>query len=241
MPSLKRYLPLAALGMVAAILLASGAARYLSLDALREHYAFLHGLARDDLVGSLLIFVGVFIVVTGVNFPGALILTLTGGLLFGIWLGAAATVIGETLGALVVFLVVRSSLGVALRERAERSDGRLKALMDGAGADAFGYVLTLRLLPVAPFWLVNLVAALANVPLRAYVLATFLGIIPATLIYSGVGAGIGHVIARGEAPNLGLLLDPLVIGPLIGLAALSLATTLVQRRRRQARNSQGPG
>lgn len=171
------------------------------------------------------------------SIPGALFLTLAGGFLFGTWIGGSATVVGATIGAVLVFAIVRTSLGEALRERAEASGGRLKAVMDGVRDGAFGYILTLRLIPLAPFWLVNVASALANAPLPAYALATLIGIMPATFIYSSVGAGIGQVLARGGEPNLKIIFEPYVLGPLVALGLLSLGTTLFQRLRGSKRSA----
>jgi uncharacterized membrane protein YdjX (TVP38/TMEM64 family) len=101
--------------------------------------------------------------------------------------------------------------------------------MDGLQQGAFGYILTLRLIPLFPFWLVNIACALAHAPLRAYTLATLLGILPATFIYSGIGAGLGAVIRQGGQPDLGIILKPEILGPLLGLGLLSLGGTLYQR------------
>jgi len=111
------------------------------------------------------------------------------------------------------------------------SDSRRPVKIDGVAAGAFGYILTLRLIPLAPFWLVNVAAALAHAPLGPYALATFIGIMPATFIYSGIGAGIGDLLARNEAPDLGVIFQPNILGPLVALGLLSLGVTLYQRRR----------
>lgn len=231
MQTLRRFGPLALLVGVVIAVFASGANRFLSLEALRSQEATLRALIEANLPLSLLAFVAVYAAATAVSFPGAVILTLAGGYLFGTWVGGTATVIGATLGAIAVFYVVRTSLGEALRARAEANGGRLKAVIDGVRDGAFGYILTLRLIPVAPFWLVNVAAALAHAPFRAYALATLFGIMPATYIFSGVGAGIDALVARGESPDLGILFDPKILGPLIALGVLSLATTLFQRHR----------
>lgn len=228
---LKRYGPLAVLVVAVIAVFASGANRYLSLDALRNNEDTLRGLIASNLPLALLAFVGVYAAATAVSFPGAVILTLAGGYLFGTWVGGAATVVGATLGAIAVFYVVRTSLGHTLRTRAEASGGTLKAVIDGVRDGAFGYILTLRLIPLAPFWLVNVASALANAPLRAYALATLIGIMPATFIYSGVGAGIDALVARGETPDLGVIFDPRIFLPLVALGLLSLATTVFQRLR----------
>ena len=228
---LRRFLPLLLLVALVVAVFASGVTRYLSFEALQTHEAALRAFVSANLILALLSFMAVYAVATAISLPGGLILTLTGGYLFGPWIGGGATVVGATIGAVLVFYAVRTSLGEVLRRRAEASGGTLKAVIDGVQAGAFGYILTLRLVPLAPFWLVNIAAALAHAPLRAYALATFLGIMPATFIYSGIGAGIGDLIARGETPNAGAIFEPRVLLPLIGLGLLSLGTTLYQRRR----------
>lgn len=231
MKQVKRFLPLVVLIVAVIAIFASGVTRYLNLEALQANEAGLRGFIDDNLILALLAFIGVYAIATAVSLPGAIILTLAGGYLFGTWVGGSATVIGATIGAVAVFYAVRTSLGEALRARAEASGGMLKKVIDGVGQGAFGYILTLRLIPLAPFWLVNVAAALAHAPLRAYALATFIGIMPATFIYSGIGAGIGALVARGEAPNLGVIFEPKVLLPLVALGLLSLGTTLYQRRK----------
>ena len=232
MDRLKRFIPLALLLAAVIAVFASGVTRYLNLEALQANEAALRDFIDANLVLALLTFVGIYALATALSVPGAVILTLAGGYLFGTWIGGAATVVGATIGAILVFYAVRTSLGEALRERAEASGGTLKKVIDGVRQGAFGYILTLRLIPLAPFWLVNVAAALAHAPLRAYALATFLGIMPGTFIYSGIGAGIGALVARGETPDLGVIFEPRVLLPLVALGLLSLGTTLYQRRRK---------
>lgn len=234
MDSIRRFAPLAVLIVAVIAVFASGVGRYLNLEALQTHEATLRGFITDNLALALLAFMAAYALATAVSFPGAVILTLAGGYLFGTWIGGTATVIGATLGSVMVFYVVQTSLGAALRAKAEADGGTLKKVIDGVGQGAFGYILTLRLIPLAPFWLVNVAAALAHAPLRAYALATFIGIMPATFIYSGIGAGIGALVARGETPDLGVIFEPRVLLPLVALGLLSLGTTLYQRRRKQS-------
>lgn len=231
MDKIKRFLPLVVLIVAVIAIFASGVGRYLNLEVLQTHETALRGFVDDNLILALLAFVGVYALATAVSFPGAVVLTLAGGYLFGTWIGGSATVVGATIGSILVFYVVQTSLGEALRAKAEADGGTLKKVIDGVRDGAFGYILTLRLIPVAPFWLVNVAAALANAPLKAYALATLFGIMPATFIYSGIGAGIGAVIARGETPDLGVIFEPKVLLPLVALGLLSLGTTLYQRRK----------
>jgi uncharacterized membrane protein YdjX (TVP38/TMEM64 family) len=231
MARFRRFVPLLILLLAVVAVFASGATRYLNLEALQANEAALRAFVDQQLPLALLTFVVVYALATAVSLPGATILTLAGGYLFGTWIGGTATVAGATIGAVLVFYAVKTSFGQALRDKAEASGGRLKSVIDGVQAGAFGYILTLRLIPLAPFWLVNVAAALAHAPLRAYAAATFIGIMPATFIYSGIGAGIGELLARGETPDLGVIFSPTVLGPLVALGLLTLATTIYQRMR----------
>lgn len=226
----KRYLPLFLLAIVLAIILFSGFTKYLGLSTLKENGVELSAFVDRHAVLALVLYVAIYALATAVSIPGAAILTLGGGYLFGTWVGGAATVIGATIGAVIIFYAVRTSLGASLRARAEASGGRLKAVIDGVRDGAFGYILTLRLIPIAPFWLVNVAAAIAHAPFGAYTLATVIGIIPGTFIYCGIGAGIGDVLARDEAPDLGIVFEPQVFLPLLALGLLTLGATLYQRR-----------
>ena len=237
MTAIKRYGPVILLLVAVAAVFASGATRYISLEALQTHEATLRDFIGAYLPLALLAFVALYALATALSIPGAVILTLAGGYLFGTWVGGTATVIGATLGSIAIFYVVQTSFGQVLRARAEANGGTLKTVIDGVRDGAFGYILTLRLIPVAPFWLVNVAAALADAPLKAYALATLIGIMPATFIYSGVGAGIDAVIARGETPDLGVIFDPKILLPLVALGLLSLGTTLFQRFRAKSGKS----
>jgi len=233
---LKRLWPLAVLGLLIAAIMLSGATRFLNLESLQTHEAVLRAFIREHLLISLLVFMAAYAGSTAASLPGASVLTLAGGFLFGTWVGGSATVLGATVGAVLVFYAVRTSLGATLRDKAERDGGRLKSMLDGIRDGAFGYILTLRLMPIAPFWLVNVAAGAAHAPVRAYALATFLGIMPATFIFSGIGAGLGAVLARGGEPDLAIFAQPAVILPLAALGLLSLVTTLVRGHLTRRRN-----
>jgi uncharacterized membrane protein YdjX (TVP38/TMEM64 family) len=126
--------------------------------------------------------------------------------------------IGATAGATGLFLLARSAFGGRWRRPVERVLGKLDA---GFRENAFQYLLILRLIPVVPFFLLNIVPAFVGISLRQYVLATFFGILPGTVVYCSVGAGLGVVFDRGEVPGLDLLKDPALILPLTGLALLA--------------------
>lgn len=231
-----RLLPLLLLILLAAAVWASGAPRYLHIETLREHAATLRDLAHAHPILAFAAFVVVVAVTTVSSLPGGIpVLMLTAGWLFGSWLGGVAAAAGVTLGGVLAFAAVRSSLGALLRARADRAGGRLKTVLDGVHTGTFGYILALRLIPFAPFELVSIAAALAGVPFRPYLLGTALGVMPATLIYSGLGAGIGRLLERGVTPSLHTLLTPGLVVPLLALGLLSLAATLFVHLRAKAK------
>jgi uncharacterized membrane protein YdjX (TVP38/TMEM64 family) len=203
-----------------------GLNRYVSLDALREHRAGLDAFvaAHAILAGGL--FILAYAAATALSIPGALLLTITGGLLFGTALGTALTVLGATGGATVLFLAARSTLGDALRGRA---GGWVERMAVGFQGDAFSYLLVLRLVPVVPFFVVNLVPAFLGVPLRTYIVATLIGIVPGAFVYASVGAGLGDVLAMGGSFSLSGVLTPKIVIALVGLAVLSLVPVAYKR------------
>ncbi|HYD98776.1 MAG TPA: TVP38/TMEM64 family protein [Alphaproteobacteria bacterium] len=230
-PGWRRWLPLAALALGLGAFLALGGRHWLSFQALGAHHAALSDFVGQHRAAAVAGFVGVYFLATALSVPGATVLTLAGGLLFGTWLGGAAVVVGATAGAVAVFLAARTAFSGLLRDRA---GPWLDRFAEGFREGALSYLLALRLAPVFPFFVVNLVPAFLDVRLRDFALSTFLGIIPGCFVYAGVGSGIGAVLARGETPDLGIVLDPAVLLPLAGLAALALLPALLRRRRRRA-------
>lgn len=163
---------------------------------------------------------------TLLSLPVGAVLTVSTGFLLGTVWGSMVVAVGATAGATGLFLLARSAFGERWRGPVERA---MKRLDSGFQENAFQYLLVLRLIPAIPFWLLNIVPAFAGISLRHYVSATFLGILPGVVVYSSVGAGLDAVFARGEVPGLGMLSDPTLILPLVGLALLA-ALPLVYRR-----------
>lgn len=227
----RRFAPLAALIAVAVLAYWSGLPQMLSPAALGREQAQLHALVGAHPVLTVGGFVLGYAVLTGACLPIALMLSLVGGLIFGTWLGGAAVLFGATGGAIVTYAAARSAFAPLLLGRA-RHDPRLQSVIQGFGQSAFTYILTLRLLPVVPFALVNVAAGLAAVPVRAYALATLAGGVPTALIYAGLGAGLGDAIGS-EAALKAALHSPRLLGPVAGLALLSAAPLIVKRLRRQ--------
>ncbi len=226
-----RFWPLAVLALGFALFFVFDLQRFATLDTLRDNRAALSQWVAAHYLLAIVIFIGAYALMAAFSLPGALAATLTGGFLFGTWVGGAATVVGATIGASILFIAARSALADLLRAKAGAAIARME---EGFKKDAFNYLLFLRLVPVFPFWLVNLAPAFLGVPLRTFVVATFFGIIPGTFVFASLGAGLGVIFDAGGTPDLHVLAKPEVIGPLLALALLSLVPILYRRFRRQS-------
>ena len=224
--SIRRLVPLGLLVAAWVAFMLAGGYRYLTLPALAENRDWLCGLVQRWGFVAAICYIAVYTLLGALAVPGGAVLTIAGGFLFGTWLGALCAIIGATLGATAIFLAARAGLG-GFAQRAGPLVGKLEA---GFRADAFNYLLVLRLVPIFPFWLVNLVPALVGVKLRTYVVATALGIVPATVIFASLGNGLGTVV---DEPDLGIVLQPSVLIPIVGLALLALVPVGYRRWRQK--------
>lgn len=223
--ALLRRLPLIAILLVAAV----GAFTlrdYLSFDTLRDNRAALLAFRDDHYVLTALGFVAAYVLIVAFSLPGATIATLTGGFLFGTVLGAAFNITAATIGATLIFLAARHGLGAQLGAKLESSKGVVKRIKDGIDANQWSMLFLIRLVPAVPFFVANLVPAFMQVPLYRFVVSTFFGIMPGAVVYTSVGAGLGAVFARGETPDLGIIFEPHILFPLLGLVALALLPIL---------------
>lgn len=247
---IRRLAPLIAvvlLAVAAYVLVGRGG---ISLQELVRHRVTVGAFVSEHRVLAVLAYIALYIVAVALSLPGAVFLTVSGGFLFGLAVGASAAVIGATIGATLVFLVARTALGEPLLRRA---GPRAAQLAQGFRDDAFSYLLFLRLVPAFPFFLVNLVPAFAGVRLLPFVTATALGVIPGALVYAFAGTGLDSVIAAQQDANGTCLaagrtdchmifdakdvLTPQLIGALIALGLLALVPVIVKRLRARARAS----
>lgn len=235
---LARFAPILGLSVIAAGLYASGVHRYVTPASLAAPESTLRAAIALHPVAAFAGLVGLYAVATASFVPLGIVLMLASGFLFGPWLGGLATIVGSTLGAVLTYLAARYALGNSARAWCE-SNRVMRGIVQGFDRDAFSYLLTLRLLPFSPFGLVNVAAAVAAAPLRAFVAATALGAIPTSLIYTHLGAGVGDAIVQGAEPGPEVLLQPRVFWPLVGLAVLSLLPPLLKRLRRPKNVSAG--
>ena len=223
---MKRYLPLTAIVVIAALAYMSDLGYYLTLDHLRAHHQIVVDYVAAHPIGAAAIYFVLYAVAVAASVPGAVFMTIIGGYLFGAVVGTTLTVIAATAGATLVFLAARTALGDLLRARTESFLGRMEA---GFRRNAFSYLLVLRLVPLFPFFIVNLVPAFLGVGLGTYVGATLLGIIPGTLVFTLAGCGLGSILETGGDFSLSSVLTPQMIAALCGLALLALVPVAYRR------------
>ena len=231
--SLRKLAPLAAIAL-AAILGFVFLRDYLSFEALAENREALIGWRDANYTLSVLVFMAIYVAVVAFSLPGALIMTLTGGFLFGLFPGVFFIVTAATIGAIAIFLAARMGLGDALQAKMDASPGMMSRMRDGIRDNEIPFLFLTRLVPAIPFFAANLLPALAGVSLRNFAFTTFFGIMPGSAVYTWVGAGLGDVFARGEAPSLGILWEWQILGPILGLCALAAFPIILKHIRKGA-------
>jgi uncharacterized membrane protein YdjX (TVP38/TMEM64 family) len=241
---LRRLAPLAGIAVVSIVVIALGWHRELSFETLaRHHHALREFIAAHEAL-AVASYVALYIGVVALSLPIGAYLTVIGGMLFGAVLGGMAAVIGASIGAVVIFSIARSAFGEHL---ARRAGATAEKIAEGFRKDAFSYLLFLRLIPVFPFWLVNLVSAAGGVRLVPFAAATVLGIMPATFAFAFVGSGLDSVIVAQEASRAACVasgrsdcplvfhtadaLTPQLLAALAALGVLALVPVLVKRWR----------
>ncbi len=215
-----RYLPLIAIAVVAVVGFFT-LRDYLTFDTLRDNREALLAFRDANYIATVAVFMLAYVAIVAFSLPGATIATLTGGFLFATFPGALFNVTAATLGAIAIFLAARWGLGERLAARMETGEGMIKRIKDGIDENQWSMLFLIRLVPAVPFFVANLVPALVGVPLLRFAVSTFLGIIPGAVVFTSVGAGLGEVFERGETPNLGIIFEPQILLPILGLCALA--------------------
>jgi uncharacterized membrane protein YdjX (TVP38/TMEM64 family) len=226
-PGFRRHLPLIVIVAVA-LTGAFTLADVISFDTLRENREALLTFRAEHHGLMALIFVAAYSAIVVFSLPGAAVASVTGGFMFGLVVGTGLNVLAASLGAVGIFLAARAGLGRTLEARLNASAGTLRKLKDQLRENEISVLFLMRLVPVVPFFVANLVPALVGVSLRNFALTTVLGIIPGAIVFTSIGVGLGEVFDRGESPDLSLLWAPHVIGPILGLAALAALPIVVK-------------
>lgn len=227
---LLRHLPLAAI-LTVAVMGYFTLGDYLSFDALAQNRETLLDFRDNHFVGLAAAFIVIYVLIVAFSLPGAAVASLTGGFLFGLALGTIFNVAAATIGAIAIFLAARWGLGQALTAKIENSEGTLRKFRDGLREHEINVLLLMRLVPAVPFFVANLLPALVGVKFFNFAWTTVVGIIPGALVFTWIGVGLGEVFDRGEKPDLSLLWEPHVIGPILGLCALAALPILIKTLR----------
>jgi uncharacterized membrane protein YdjX (TVP38/TMEM64 family) len=225
---MKRWLPLLVLGLVLALVLGMGWQKQLTWAAMAVNHAALAQLVAAYPVAATAGFMATYALAVSLSIPGTVVISVAGGLLFGVLPGAFLSVISATAGAVVLFLAVRTALAERLARRFAPLAERLRP---GLERDGFSFLLALRLVAIVPFFMVTLAAGLVGMRLVPFTAATFLGMIPSTLVLTSIGAGLGDILAAGHEPGLAMLLSPQVLLPLLGLGVLAMLPVAWRRRK----------
>ena len=200
----------------------------LSFQTLARHREELLAFRDAHYGWAVLAFLSAYIAIVALSLPGGTVATLTGGFLFGLFPGVLYNVLGAGTGAVLVFLAARTGFGAALASKLDRAGGRAARLQAALRDNEWSVLFLMRLVPLVPFFIANLVPAFVGTSLSRFAVSTFVGIIPGALVFTSVGSGLGEVFARGEAPDLGILFTPPVLLPLLGLAALAALPMLLR-------------
>lgn len=211
---------------------AMGWQRFFTLEFLTESRTSLRDYVDSNPIQSVLAFSGVYALATAFSFPAASILTIFSGFMFGWLIGGLAVAVSATIGATALFLAARSAIGDFLKDKV---GGRVEKLASGFEDNAFNYLLILRLAPIFPFFVMNIAPALFKVPLKSYVGATFLGILPGTFAYAYLGQGIDSVIvsaqSAGRKVQISDIVTPEITLAFAGLAAVAVLPVLIKKIR----------
>jgi len=228
--AIARRIPLVII-IVVAVLGAFFLRDYLTFDTLKENREALLAFRDANFVLTVLAFIVAYILIVAFSLPGATIATLTGGFLFATFPGALFNILAATIGATAIFMAARWGLGEKLSAKMDSSGGSVKKIKSAIDDNQWESLFLIRLVPAVPFFMANLIPALVGVPLFRFAITTFFGIIPGTVVYTSVGAGLGEVFARGETPNLGIIFEPAILLPILGLSALAALPILLKALR----------
>lgn len=222
----KRFIPILIIFILFIIAYFAGLTKYISYEQLQLHYKELKQLAQSHPVLAPIAYILLYILISALSIPGAVYLTLLGGFIFPQPFSTIYAVSGATTGAFIVYTAAHSALGDSpckgINLYLEKMEQKFKE-------NAASYLLFLRLVPVFPFWLVNLAPACVGVPIFTFIWTTFFGIMPATFVFTQAGAGLGSILEKGNTFSISNILNTNVVIALVGLGILSLIPIIIKK------------
>lgn len=221
---IKKYIPLLVICVTYLILWLTGATSKINFSTFQKNYTIFESYVNTHFFGSIIVYLGVYVLFTSLALPGATAMTLVGGVLFGQWLGSFLSVISITTGATIFFLSTRMAAENSLVSKVGTWLNKIENEFKKSG---ILYVISLRLIPVLPFFVTNIITILMQISLYTFIIGTFLGSIPITLIYTSLGVGISEVIHSTEISSE-LLKNPKIVLALTGLSVLAIVPIIYQ-------------
>ena len=225
--SVRKMLPILIIAVVAAVGFVA-LRDFFNFESLRENRDALIEFRDANYFLTSVSFVLAYVAIVAFSLPGAAVASLTGGFLFNLFPGSLYNIGAATIGASAIFLAARLGMGDYLAAKMDSSTGTVKKIKQGLNENEISFLFLMRLVPAVPFFVANLLPALVGVKFRNFVFTTFFGIIPGGVVYTWVGAGLGEVFARGENPNLGIIFEWYILGPILGLCALAALPIVVR-------------
>lgn len=202
---------------------------YLSYETLRNNHESLINFKNENYWVTVIIFIISYITLVTFALPGSPIASLTGGFLFGLAFGTFLNVTAAATGATLIFLAAKNGFGNKLTQRIDASEGSIRKIRDGIKRDEISYLFLIRLIPIIPFAVANLVPALFGVSLRNFFFTTYIGIIPGGLVFTWLGSGLSEVFKQNKEPNFSIIFEIYVIGPILCLCLLSFLPIILKK------------
>jgi uncharacterized membrane protein YdjX (TVP38/TMEM64 family) len=202
---------------------------YLSYETLRNNHESLVNFKNENYWVTVIIFIISYITLVTFALPGSPIASLTGGFLFGLAFGTFLNVTAAATGATLIFLAAKNGFGNKLTQRIDASEGSIRKIRDGIKRDEISYLFLIRLIPIIPFAVANLVPALFGVSLRNFFFTTYIGIIPGGLVFTWLGSGLSDIFKQNQEPNFSIIFEIYVIGPILCLCLLSFLPIILKK------------
>ena len=202
---------------------------YLSYETLRNNHESLVNFKNENYWVTVIIFIISYITLVTFALPGSPIASLTGGFLFGLAFGTFLNVTAAATGATLIFLAAKNGFGNKLTQRIDASEGSIRKIRDGIKRDEISYLFLIRLIPIIPFAVANLVPALFGVSLRNFFFTTYIGIIPGGLVFTWLGSGLSEIFKQNQEPNFSIIFEIYVIGPILCLCLLSFLPIILKK------------
>lgn len=206
---------------------------HLSFDALAQNRDALVAFRDANYLLAVLGFILAYVAIVAFSLPGATLATMTGGFLFGIFPGVLFNVLSATIGATLIFLAAKHGFGARFADRMAERGGAAARLQTALQDNEWSALMIMRLAPVVPFFMANLIPAFVGARTSRYVITTFFGIMPGGLVLTSIGAGLDSVFASGEMPDLSVLFAPRILLPILGLIALSALPIILKYTRKK--------